>query len=146
MTKHDWEFDWRNIQDKIEKVLGEEFLTEMNQLMPSKTPHIDMYETDDVVYVVAELPGLESDLKAIDIHVEGFILIIAGKIPYEYPVPKDDLLISERKFGRFQRKIKLPHSISSEGTHAYYKKGILEVVIPKREDLGKEKVNVEFVD
>lgn len=138
------EFDFRGMQDKLQKVLGEDFMTEMNKFIPKKGPSIDMFETEENVYVVAELPGISPNDQNINLRLEGYKLFIEGVIPFSYPVK--ELIQSERFFGKFKREIVLPYSIMNEGVHATYKKGLLVITIPKREEGEKDQIYIDFDD
>jgi len=136
------DFDFGGMQEKLQRVLGEDFLIEINKFIPKKGPNIDMFETDDYVLVIVELPGLSPDNHNINIHIEGYKLLIVGEVPYSYPVK--NLIKSERFFGSFNREIILPYSIQPKGIRAVYKRGLVIISIPKKEKNEAENVQIDF--
>jgi len=92
------------------------------------TPRTDIYETDDKVFLVADMPGV--DEKSIDINVEKNILTISGKVP-EDKMEKHSLLYTEYEVGDFQRRFTLSNEINIEKIEAKVKDGVLRLVLPK---------------
>lgn len=136
------EFEFRSMQEKLQKVLGEDFLIEINKFIPKKGPDIDVFETDNQVFVVVELPGLSPQDQNVNVRLEGYKLLIEGQVPYSYPVKK--LIQSERFFGKFKREIELRYSVQRKGIRAVYKKGLLVITIPKKEEDETENVQIDF--
>ncbi|WP_096439353.1 Hsp20/alpha crystallin family protein [Alteribacter populi] len=122
--------DWEDMQEKVEGVLGEDFWADIMKVVPKRGPTIDFFETTSEGVVVVELAGLESQ-NHVQVNVSGNQLILAGHIPYPYPLPKEELKISERFYGKFKRTIPVPFSFSPEHITANYKNGLLVLKIPK---------------
>jgi len=89
-------------------------------------PNIEVSEAGNAVTVTAELPGLEE--KDVDIHLADGILTIKG----EKKTESDDKerLISERYYGRFERRIPMEH-IDQDKVSASFKNGLLTVTLPR---------------
>ncbi|WP_458414136.1 Hsp20/alpha crystallin family protein [Schinkia sp. CFF1] len=136
------DFDLRGMQEKLQKVLGDDFFNEINKFMPRKGPNIDVFETESDVFVVMEQPGLSPENPKVNIRIEGYKLFIDGEVHYSYPVKK--LIQAERFFGRFSREIALPYSVHTQGIRAVYKRGLLVITIPKKEDPEAENVQIDF--
>ncbi|USG66181.1 Hsp20/alpha crystallin family protein [Brevibacillus ruminantium] len=106
-------------------------------------PYVDVYETNNKVIVACEAPGLERNSMEISL-ANGRELLIKGQIAKSryatYVVKK------ERYFGAFQRKITLPHSVTTEGLKSQYVNGILEFHFFKkaRKSASREKVTIHF--
>jgi HSP20 family protein len=101
-------------------------------LFPGEVPEgpcMDVSETEDSVILKAELPGI--DPKDVEVTVTDDRLIIKGEKKEE--TRKDDGLHHrvERKFGSFSRSVALPCRVSVDQIKATYKKGVLEVKMPK---------------
>jgi len=103
-------------------------------------PVVDMFERENEVIVRAEIPGMSKE--DIDISVLGNILIISGERKTEEEVKEDDYYCCERSYGSFQRDISLPQGVDAENIKASYKNGILEVVLPKKEEAKPKKIEV----
>lgn len=127
---------WKTIQSHANKAIGEDFWNDIAGLIPKPGPRIDIYETDGEVVVVVELPGL-STLQAIRLNCNGQFLHLRGEIHHEYPVDDDALFLSERFYGKFQRKVRLPCDVFTEDAVTGYRNGLLVVRFrrkPREED------------
>lgn len=91
-------------------------------------PPLNVFQQDDSVMVVAEIPGVDkSDL---DIQVKNNRLRIAGKrdIAHENGA---SLHRRERVSGAFDRTIAVPMEIEADKVRAEYRDGILAVHLPR---------------
>lgn len=92
-------------------------------------PSIDLLETEDDLIIKAEIPGI--DPKDLDIFITGDILNIKGEMKQEFIEESEDYHQVERRYGSFSRTIHLPCRVMIEDVDATYKKGILNIVMPK---------------
>jgi Hsp20/alpha crystallin family len=84
----------------------------------------------------ADLPGL--DEKDLEVSVEGGALSIRGQREEEHEAKEDDYYYAERWAGSFARTITLPPGIDAEKIKATFRKGVLEIHIPKTQQaIGK---------
>ncbi|NKB23471.1 MAG: Hsp20 family protein [Kiritimatiellae bacterium] len=90
-------------------------------------PRIDMAETDKEIQLTAELPGI--DEKEIEVHLEDDLLTISGEKKEEHK--DENYHISERSYGKFERVITLPADVDKDHVKAQFKKGVLNIAIPK---------------
>lgn len=94
-------------------------------------PAIDVTEAEDGYQVSAELPGVA--LEDIDIKLANGTLTIQG----EKTEQKDDAgkgyHLSERRWGKFQRLLRVPDNVDEGRIEARYANGILLVTLPKSE-------------
>ena len=107
-------------------------------------PSVDVHEDAKGMYIKAEIPGM--DEKNIDVNIENNYLTIKGEKTEEKREGNDKRsLITERRFGSFQRTIKLPEGIKTEKIKAEFKNGVLNIDIPrdKAEEPKKIKINVK---
>jgi HSP20 family molecular chaperone IbpA len=92
------------------------------------SPYTDIYETNDAVVVVMEVPGVgKSD---IDIRLDKGVLTVTGNIDskrYEALEP----LYSEYNVGNFVRTFTLSTKIDSDAISASVADGVLTVRLPK---------------
>ncbi|RME67020.1 MAG: Hsp20/alpha crystallin family protein, partial [Nitrospirae bacterium] len=95
-------------------------------------PNIELYDRKTELVLRAELPGVKKD----DIHltISDDRLTIKGEMKKEEEVSEDNYYISEIRYGTFSRTITLPYDVDSEKVKATFKDGILEVVLPKKEE------------
>ncbi|MDB5395867.1 MAG: heat shock protein Hsp20 [Rhodospirillales bacterium] len=99
-------------------------------------PRIEVSETGSELTVEAELPGL--DEKDVEVLLNQGTLVIRGE---KKSVSEDKSRhLSERFYGRFERQIPLPVDVEEDKTVATFKKGVLNVILPKsREATEKTK-------
>ena len=92
-------------------------------------PRMDLKETENDVMVFLDTPGMEK--KDIDMSIEENVLVIKGDRKGEERKIEDGYVHTERFFGSFERRVRLPESIDQEKIKADYKDGTLTVTIPK---------------
>lgn len=90
-------------------------------------PAADIYETEDGVVVLVELPGVQQG--DIELHVEGDFLAVRGVRREICPHCKKSYRQMELRYGPFERALLLPVPVK-EGT-AVFKGGILEIFFPR---------------
>lgn len=135
---------WNAIQNKANKALGDDFWHDISRLIPNPGPRMDIYETSEEVVVIVELPGLAS-LDSIKISLAERQLIIKGEIRYDYPVEEEELSLSERFYGKFQRKVSLPHDVESDNVNTGYRHGLLTVRFRKKQMEGIKHIHLNIV-
>ncbi|KUO77627.1 MAG: hypothetical protein APF77_19940 [Clostridia bacterium BRH_c25] len=137
-------FDWKGMPEKAQQILGEDFWSEINRIIPRQGPAVDIYKTEEQVTVVVEVPGLESPDKAA-IRIKGLKLLISGEIPWTYPVKENEMLQKERLSGSFRREVTLPNDIVPGGpVEAKYKAGLMEISIPRLASEEEHQISIEF--
>ena len=119
-------------------ILGS-FRDEMNKLLNSFRrgaaqgiswiPPLDVEETDENIIIKAEVPGI--DPKDIDISISGDTLTIKGEKKAEKEEKGKNYHFIERSYGVFSRSVSLPTSVKFDQVKAEYKKGVLEITLPK---------------
>lgn len=93
-------------------------------------PKIDIHETDKMITLTAELPGV--DEKDVDLRIQDGVLTLKGEKRYEKMEGEGDARVIERSYGSFERSFTLPPGIDDAKIQAAYDKGILKVTLPKR--------------
>lgn len=104
-------------------------------------PAVDVLEDDDSVRVIAELPGL--DEKDFSVEVEGSRLLLRGEKKTSREHKDRNCYYSECSYGSFSRVIPLPCDVQADKASATYKKGVLEVVLPKTEEAKSKRIKVQ---
>ncbi len=104
------------------------------------SPAVDIYETDEKMVIKAELPGLKKE--DIDIEVRDNTLTLKGERKFEKEIKQENYHRVERAYGSFQRSFTLPSTIKQEAIEATFKDGILEVSLPKAEEVKPKKVEI----
>ena len=97
----------------------------------SAYPKVNVYEYDDKVGIVAEIPGL--DKKQLDVSVEEGVLTIAGDKHSAFENEGAKVLRRELKQSSFKRQFELGDLLDGDNISAKFKDGILSVSVPKIE-------------
>lgn len=93
-------------------------------LMPA-----EVYDEDKQIIVRLEAPGMDSD--DFDIQVYDDVLVIRGEKRFEREKGEGEYYLLERAYGRFERAIPLPSEVEHGKAKAKYKRGILQITLPK---------------
>lgn len=94
-----------------------------------KMPSIDVREGEKEIVVEAELPGI--DEKDISVTFKDGVLSIKGEKKSSREETKDEVHISERSYGSFQRALRVPETVEDAKIMASFDKGVLTVKLPK---------------
>ena len=105
-------------------------------------PKVNVYEYDDKVGIIAEIPGL--DKKDLKIDVEEGILIISGDKHGLFDDGGAKVLRRELKGSSFKRQFELGEQLDGEKIKASFKDGLLSIDIPKVEQEKPKKVSVKI--
>jgi len=112
-------------------------------------PAINLFETEEAVFVEAELPGIESE--TLEITAVGDELTLKGHrrepavLPASASADADSKLTwhrRERGAGEFSRRLSLPALIDAEGVEARLTAGVLTISCPKAASCRPRKVMV----
>src|SRR5262249_51352223 len=98
--------------------------TRGSALMPS----MDVKETDKEITIAAELPGL--DEKDVSLTIQNGVLTIEGEKRLEHEEEKENYHVMERRYGVFQRSLRIPDTVNEGKIEARFDKGVLKVVLP----------------
>jgi HSP20 family protein len=107
-----------------------------------RSPAVDMEETDKDIIVKAEMPGL--DPKDFQVSLTENTLTIKGERKEEKEEKKKNYHMIERRYGSFYRSIPLPCSVETDKVEANYKKGILEITLPKSASVKAKQITVNI--
>lgn len=102
------------------------------------SPSVDIYETEDAITLLADLPGVEKD--ALDINVEDRHLTVTGLV--NQPEARLNALYSEYGIGGYTRSFKLGDTIDQSKISAALKEGVLKLVLPKADKLKPRKIEI----
>jgi len=103
-------------------------------------PPMDLVETGDHYVLRADLPGLSE--QDVNIELESNVLTISGERKIEHKHEKGGYRRVERAYGSFSRSLTLPEGVNPEAVAASFDRGVLEVRIPKPEQIKPRKVTI----
>ena len=105
-------------------------------------PKVNVYEYDDKVGVIAEIPGL--DKKDLTIEVEEGVLTIAGNKHGLFDDEGAKVIRKELKQSSFKRQFELGEQLNGDKVKASFKSGLLSIEIPKIEPKKPKKTAVKI--
>jgi HSP20 family protein len=100
----------------------------------------DITEQKKAVVVELELPGIDRDSLSVQVHNDH--LIVSGERHTSSSRHEGSLVVTERAFGSFQRAMPLPCEVTSQGTKAVFKNGVLSVTMPKDTSLQPRSIPI----
>lgn len=104
-------------------------------------PRLDVVERDNEFVVKAEMPGMKKD--DIEVSLENGVLTITAETKSETEEKEGDRVIrQERRYGQYLRSLRLGKEVDEKKVKASYKDGILELVLPKAEEVKPKKIAV----
>jgi HSP20 family protein len=115
---------------RVFQALGRSFSPE--SLAGECSPQIDVYETDDALEVVTDLPGVSP--KSVHIVAKGDALLIAGEKTPRRTGGEPTFHLVERGYGRFARVVRLGRTCNPASARATFAHGELRISIPKIEE------------
>jgi HSP20 family protein len=104
-------------------------------------PSIEVYDRKSEIVVKAELPGVAKD--DIDLTITKDSITLKGEVKKEEEVKEEEYYSCERTFGSFARTVALPVDVDSEKAKATFTNGILEIVLPKKEEAKPKEIKIE---
>jgi HSP20 family molecular chaperone IbpA len=102
-------------------------------------PPVDIYETDEGLVVMADLPGVDKD--QLSIHVDKGILTIEGRTRHIAP---GQPVWAEYRLLNFYRRFELPDEVDQDKISAELKHGVLMIHLPKAEAAKPRKIDVRL--
>jgi HSP20 family molecular chaperone IbpA len=103
-------------------------------------PPADIYETNDALNVVIEMPGVEKS--SVDIRVEDGVLKIDGRLDFSKYQGLQPLY-TEYNVGHYSRSFRLSSKIDQNKIAAELKDGVLALVLPKVEEAKPRTIQVK---
>jgi HSP20 family protein len=103
-------------------------------------PAVDILESKDSYLIRAELPGMKRE----DIHLElkDGNLTLSGERKADKPAEGVEYSHVERVDGKFLRSFSLPETVKHDAIQATYKDGVLEVHVPKAEEVKPRQIEI----
>jgi HSP20 family protein len=103
-------------------------------------PSLDVRETEDQFVVMVDLPGL--DPEDVEVQLEDGVLTLRGERQFTRDNTDEQFHRLERNYGSFARSVRLPRVADTERVEASFDRGVLSVVVPKREEAKPRTIEV----
>lgn len=101
------------------------------------TPAVDIFESDDKITLVADMPGVEKG--GLDINLEKGVLTLNAEVSIE---SRGKSLLREFSAANYYRQFKISEHIDAEKTTAELNNGVLTLDIPKAESAKPKKIEI----
>ena len=131
-----------SLQEGVNRLFQESMVRPRRDVPTARVwaPPVDVMEDEDKIFVKAEIPGMKKE--EIDIEMTGDTLTIKGERKFELEEKKENFVRVERSYGSFQRSFTIGVPVKAAEVKAGYKDGILEITIPKAEEVKPKKVEI----
>lgn len=103
-------------------------------------PPMDLFEENDRYVLRADLPGVGA--RDVEVQIEGDQLVLRGERKVDANVARESYLRIERPHGKFSAQISLPPSVDAQGIRASHRNGVIEIVLPKRQEAPPSRIEV----
>jgi len=123
------------VQQKRELDKNEESIVPARVFVPTA----DIYETQDALKVILEMPGVEKG--KVDVRVEDGVLNVEGRLDlgkYQGLLP----VYTEYNIGHYARSFRLSNKIDQEKIGAELKDGVLSLTLPKVQEAKPRTIQV----
>ncbi|OGA25161.1 MAG: heat-shock protein Hsp20 [Betaproteobacteria bacterium RIFCSPLOWO2_02_FULL_67_26] len=108
---------------------------------PQMRMKIDVSKADDTYTVKADIPGVRKG--DIQVSVDGNEVTISGEIRKETEEKKgEEVIRSERYYGKVARSFTLPHEVDEARVVAKYDDGVLKLTLPMKAKATSKKIAV----
>lgn len=106
------------------------------------TPAVDIFETDQAITLLADMPGVTPADLSIDL--ENSVLTLIGDV--KSPKKSDEVdIYREYQIGKYYRQFTLSEIIDQSKIEAALKDGVLNLVLPKVQKAAARKITVNAV-
>jgi len=102
-------------------------------------PAVDIFETEEQVTVVAEMPGVNNT--GVDVSLEDDVLTIRGTRKEEDNSGR--MILQEYESGSYIRRFTVSETIDQENIQATMNGGLLKVILPKAVPAQPRKIQVQ---
>ncbi|RMH38109.1 MAG: Hsp20/alpha crystallin family protein [Nitrospirae bacterium] len=107
---------------------------------PVFSPAVDVFEDDNAIVIVADMPGVSSETVNIDLRDD--VLTITG-VPVVSDRPEEEFLLKEYETGKFFRQFSLSETIDQGRISATLHQGVLRLTLPKVGPAKPRKIPVQ---
>lgn len=102
-------------------------------------PYADIFETDDALTVVMEIPGVEK--KDLNVALENDVLRVDGKLDFS-KYDGMEPVYTEYNIGHYTRSFTLSNKIDQAGISAQLDDGVLTLTLPKAKEAQPRRISI----
>ena len=104
-------------------------------------PAMDVVENEHDYTVRLDLPGINPD--DVKVEIEDHTLTISGEMGDTIERENDRYHYRERRFGSFQRSVRLPNTVDTDKVDASFTHGVLNIVLPKLPQAQPKQITIK---
>jgi HSP20 family protein len=123
------------VQQKREVDKAQEPTTPMRAFLPTT----DIFENDDALTVVLEMPGVDNS--NIDVDIENGVLTVEGRINFDKYKGMQPIY-SEYNVGPYRRSFRISNRVDQDKIKAEMRDGVITLVLPKAEEAKPRRIEV----
>ena len=105
------------------------------------TPAVDIFETENEITLLADMPGVSSDSITIDLREN--MLTFSGEAASEFSGDEEEIAL-EYETGKYYRQFTLSSVIDQKKIDATLTDGVLRLSLPKIEKAAPRKIDVKI--
>jgi len=130
-----------SLRREMDRLLEDFFDGGRRQELSALEPAVEVSETQDMIVVKAQLPGVSKD--QIQVNISDDTLTIKGETKKEEKEEGKNYYRQEFHYGAFARTITLPAAVQGEKAEAQLKDGVLQISIPKSEQAKVKEIPIK---
>lgn len=123
------------VREKQELAKKEEKTTPGRYFVPAS----DIFETDEALTVIMEMPGVEK--KDLSIELENDVLRVEGRVDFSKYQGMEPVY-TEYLVGHYTRGFTLPEKIDRDGISAQLDDGVLTLTLPKAKEAMPRRISI----
>lgn len=134
-----------NVLEELDRGLNQIVRDVFNaEPIPARTPALRVVEFPENYLVECDLPGVMTD--AVTIQLEEGMLVIAGERSVPQVPEGGNVVVDERRYSRFVRRLQLSKDAEVAGIDAEFGQGVLRISIPKQAAVIPTKIQIRQVN
>lgn len=102
-------------------------------------PPVDIFEEGNALHLIADMPGVTPE--SLSLEVDNNVMSLEGDIQLDMPEGMS-AIYAEVRAQRCARRFTLSHEIDSEAIEARIDKGVLHLVLPKKQTHRRRRIEV----
>jgi HSP20 family protein len=107
---------------------------------PHVVPPVDVYENDNAITLVADLPGATHE--QLQVRVDGETLLLEATAAIHGP-ENMELVYGEAQYPAYRRQFTLSRELDASRIEAQLRDGVLRLTIPKAEEAKPRRIEVQ---
>lgn len=107
---------------------------------PHVVPPVDVYENDNAITLVADLPGATRE--QLQVRVDGETLVLEATAAIRGP-ENMELVYGEAQYPAYRRQFTLSRELDASRIEAQLRDGVLRLTIPKAEEAKPRRIQVQ---